>query len=51
MIEKGTYFDNFQWVAFGIQTTGRRENGRDVGQMQNGIAAVALKEITLKFLV
>lgn len=50
-IEKSTYFDNFQWVAFGIRTAGRRENGTGVGQMQNGIVVVALKEITLKFLV
>lgn len=46
-----TYFDNFQLVAFEIRTVDRLENGTDADRMQNEIVVVALKEITLIFLV
>lgn len=45
---KGTYFDNFQSVAFENPTADRLENGTDADQTQSGIAAVALKETALR---
>lgn len=52
LLAENTYFDNFQWVAFEIRTMDRRDqNEMVVDQTQNGIVVVALKEITLIFLV
>lgn len=48
---RSTHFDNFQSVAYGSQTADRLENGMAVDRMQNGIAAVVLKEKTLSLLV
>jgi hypothetical protein len=47
LIKNQTYFGNFQWAAFGIQTMDRLGNGTVVGQMQSGIVAVVLQWNTL----